>query len=704
MWVQSKQNKWACLFASLLTAGVSGSSHAQDNSKDTTENALDDVLLLETIVVEGERTNRLFKDTWTSAVVVTDNELSEAPGVETLDDVLGNISNVVSQGTSSNSAPAVRGIDGTGPASGTDAFIGGTRPRLNYTIDGRTLSFNEAVFIDQSIWDAQQVEVYRGPQSTLQGRNSIAGAVAIKTNDPTFDAWEGRLRAVGGGNSFHQFAAALGGPVVDDILAVRFAGEFRGEESFINFTPYGSISDPDKSRSINLRGKVLLQPFGDSDFQSLLTFAHVDAFSPQALPVVRPFTANVPPPNLAQMPRIQTVTNEWILNNRWQVTDNIEVSLLGTAVDIDMDRFAPVGGGPAKLDSTEYTLEPRVRFGDQNDLVSGFLAAYYFNADSNESFEFIGTPTFEDETLTRAVFGEINLHPTERLNINIGARYEEEQRDRTGFVATIPLDYHDTFNAFLPRISTSYDISDDLTIGGLARRGYNPGGTSIALFPPFPVYEYDAEYVNNYEIFVRAQLFDGRLDLRANAFYNNYKDLQVPFQIAGTDAGVIENVDNATTYGLELETRLRATEKLDLQLGLGLLHTDVEDTNYGESYGVAAGTINGNQLARAPAFTLTAGFTARPFDNLSMSFNGRYSDTYYSDVFNQARGKVDPYFVADAEASYNVNDNARFFVSATNLFDTRDVTSLIFLRPNPALDAASITPPRRIMAGFEFKF
>lgn len=701
---QSKQTKWTCLFASLVTAGVASTSHAQDISNGRAESVAERYTLLERIIIEGERTDRLFKDVWTSTVVVTEKELEEAPGDETLDDVLDNIPNIVSQGKSTNSAPAIRGIDGTGPASGTDAFIGGTRPRLNYTVDGRTLSFNEAIFIDGSVWDAKQVEVFRGPQSTLYGRNSIAGVVAVKTNDPTFGDWEGRLQAAGGGYGYRQVAGAAGGTVIDDYLALRIAGEYRGEESFIDFKPYAGVNDPRKSRFINFRGKALFQPFGNADFQSLLTVAHKDAFAPQAEPVVRPFTGNIPPANLAAMPRFQTVTSELIVDNKWQVTEGIEVSLLGTATAIDMDRFAPVGGGSAKLDSKQYSVEPRIKFGDDDDLVSGFLAAYYFKADSDESFEFIGRPTFKDHTLTYASFGEINVNPTTKLNINLGARLEQEQRDRTGVVARIPLNYQKTSTAFLPRVSVSYDVTDDLTLGVLARRGYNPGGTSIALNPPFPVYEYGAEYVNNFEAFARAQLLDGRVDLRANAFYNDYKNLQVPFQITGTDAAVIDNVSKATTYGLELEARAEVTDMIDLSVGLGLLKTDLEDTQYGKGYGVAPGAINGKELARAPAFSASAGFVFRPIEELSVSLSGRFSDAYYSDVFNQARGKIDPYFVADAEAAYDLNENTRFFVSGTNIFGTKAPTSLIFLRPNPALDAASLVPPTRVTAGFGIKF
>src|SRR3546814_15446334 len=86
-----------------------------------------------------------------------------------------------------------------------------------------TLTYNEAIYLDGLLWDVQQMEVYRGPQSTLQGRNAIGGVVAIKTADPTFD-WQGKVRGVIGGDKTRQISGAAGGPVVAGGLAYRQIG------------------------------------------------------------------------------------------------------------------------------------------------------------------------------------------------------------------------------------------------------------------------------------------------------------------------------------------------------------------------------------------------------------------------------------------------------------------------------------------------
>src|SRR3546814_14119383 len=114
------------------------------------------------------------------------------------------------------------------------------------------------------------MEVYRGPQSTLQGRNAIGGVVAIKTADPTFD-WQGKVRGVIGGDKTRQISGAVGGPVVADVLAFRLSADYRVEDVFVGFGPYEArkmgiseatsvITDPCEKRARNLSGQMLCTP------------------------------------------------------------------------------------------------------------------------------------------------------------------------------------------------------------------------------------------------------------------------------------------------------------------------------------------------------------------------------------------------------------------------------------------------------------
>src|SRR5262245_39747373 len=117
-------------------------------------------MVLDQVTVGGERVTRSIRDTTSSASVFEPAALArKRPGLSSTNDVMERVPNVTAT-ESSNFAPAIRGVDGTGPAQGVNAFVAGTRTRITYTVDGRPLSFNETIFGDLSLWDVERVEVF----------------------------------------------------------------------------------------------------------------------------------------------------------------------------------------------------------------------------------------------------------------------------------------------------------------------------------------------------------------------------------------------------------------------------------------------------------------------------------------------------------------------------------------------------------------
>lgn len=646
---------------------------------------------LENVIVTAERTNRSLRDTAASVDVVSADDAEKLSGAQTTYDVLERIPNVVATRTSNN-APAIRGIDGGGPAIGANAFFAGTRPRVNFLVDGRTLTFNEAIYLDAGIWDLQQIEVYRGPQSTLQGRNAVGGVIAIKTADPTFE-WTGKVRALSGGDGVRQYSGAFGGPLIDNALAFRIAADYRGEDSYVHVFPYAELSDPGHRRAETVRGKLLYSP--NDDLRSLLTVSYSDSYAPQTLSVKRPFDDYVSATSFT--PRFRTRATVGISDTTWQVNDTIALSAFLTANDFRVNRYVNAGNGIAQIDGTEYTAEPRIRFGSASDPWSGFLAIYAFDADQDESIDLFGGGKFTDSTDTRAAFGEVTYRFNPRVAATVGTRYEQEDRDRVGGAGAFLIDFHKTFSAFLPRATVSVRVADDTTVGVTTGRGYNAGGAGFAFNPPFTSFVYDKETVWNYEAFARSSLLDGRLRLSGNVFFNDYEGLQLPFDVAqnpSAPATVIRNAERATTYGAEASARLAVSSALDVWGSGGVLQTKVNRYN--------DPSIQGNDLPRAPAFSAAVGLAVRPFAGFEAALDVRYTDAYYSDVFNNARGKTDPYALANAQLTYR-RGLAKFTVAVTNLFDSAEATTLTPV-VNPANDIATMTEPRRVTAGIELSF
>lgn len=643
---------------------------------------------LEAVVVTAEKSPQTLRRTPASVVVTTSDDLDHLAGTYTSNELLDRIPNIVVT-SPGNSAPAVRGLDGTGPASGADAFFAGTRPRLNFQVDGRTLGYNDSVYLASDLWDAKQVEIYRGAQSTLQGRNAIAGVVAIKTNDPTFD-WEGAGRALIGDESEREISGALSGPLISDLLAFRLAADFRQSESFVGFTGYPEDDNPGRYQTWGARGKLLLTPA--SDVTSLLTLSFNDARSPQSNFVTKPYDEYSTA--IENEPVFRDRTDTLISDTNWTINSLTSFEANLSASDYEVNRYAPAAQGNAEINGVEYVGQPFLRMHSVDESLSGFIAAYVFRTHETESIDLFGGGNFHDRTSTTAEFGEVTYKLTSTLRLTAGARYEEEDRHRVGTDGPFAIDFNATYKEFLPKAVLAWDAWQDVTVGVTATRGYNGGGAGFTYAAPFVSYRYSPEFVWDYEGFVRAALLDNHLTLTGNVFYNDYRDLQLPFELSALST-VIRNADRATTYGAELQANYRPIDHAELFANVGVLKTKVNED--------ADPTVQGNELPRAPAFTSDVGFDVTPWRTLTGSADVRYTDAYYSDAFNTARGKTSPYAIFNAQVSYEFSSIGRLLVAGRNLFNSRAPISIL-PGATPALDTAQLTQPRTFTVGIEKKF
>ncbi|MFT3762232.1 MAG: TonB-dependent receptor [Pseudoxanthomonas sp.] len=655
----------------------------------------DQATTLDKIVVTAEKQGKSQRDTATSAVVLGAEQLDQR-GLQDSRDLLANAANVTTVGQG-NYAPAVRGVDGTGPAQGSDAFFAGTRPRFAVTMDGRTASYNELVFAGDSLWDVQQAELLRGPQSLLQGRNAIAGTLAIKTRDPSWTS-EGGMRLLGGSDDRRQGAFYLSGPLGgSEQWAFRLAGDDQARDSWLDFVPYPGVPDPGKYESRSLRGKLLFKPAALPDFTALLTFQHAQAQAPQAEMVGRPFEDRKASALSAQMPVFAMRSNAAILDTGWRLGERLRWENLLTATDLGGDRYATAGSGIARIDNREYVFEPKLVLERGDSRFSGIAGAYLLRSKQDEFIDYPVDETFADEVRTQALYGEGTLALRDDLDLNFGARYERETHRRVGgegvFVA---IDIDKEYTAFLPKLGLSWRPGANWTLGATVARGYNAGGGGVTYQIPIVSYSYDAEYVTNYELWFRGDLAEGRVQLTGNLFYGRFRDMQLPFDLNPDPtvwSVVVRNADRAYNYGAEFGVRWQAAESLELHADVGLLKTKV--TRYPDS------GIEGNEFARAPGATANAGLVWRA-GGFELSADARYSDGYYSDILNNPLGRTDGYWLANARVGYRFG-NTHLFAGVNNLFDEDTPlqidTYATYVTP---YDTAMLPQPRSWYAGVQF--
>lgn len=352
-------------------------------------------------------------------------------------------------------------------------------------------------------------------------------------------------------------------------------------------------------------------------------------------------------------------------------------------------------GVPARVDGNEFQIEPIVKY--ESEKYRGLFGLFYFNAKQDESVTMLNgriartpiTTNFNDKTKTKAAFGEITFTPDIPFELTLSARYEQEHHQRKGKSAMFSINRDKKYNVFLPKADIAWKINDDQRLGFKVGKGYNPGGAGVTFGVPYTSYEYDAEYVWNYELYHRWTSTDKHLRINSNLFYNDYKDMQLPFTL-GPNSIVIRNADKVVTYGVEINTEWQVTEKLALNAGIGMLKTDIK--RYPNS------GIEGNKLARAPSFSGKVGANYRLLDHLEIGTNYSYNSSYYSTADNLANGKVGHYDQLDVYLAYDFK-HARITLYADNVLNSRKDILLV-----PRSGDITRQPERQIGLSTELRF
>jgi iron complex outermembrane recepter protein len=673
---------------------------------------------LEEVVVTAERVQRSLRQTATSVVVFDSKALENRAGLDSVEDVLSRIPNVTDSGVG-NLLPAVRGIDGTGPASGRDAFFGGTRGRFAFQVDGRPLSYNESVFGSTAVWDVQQVEMLRGPQSSLQGRNSIGGVVAIRSRDPSYE-WQSGIKLEGGSDSAQQTAAYVSGPLLDRQLAFRLAVDRKTADAWLPYVPYDTtyednpvdttlwgnpyydapltlmgderewIRNPGAIESETYRAKLLFQPESLPDFSALLTlnraeyagsqgdwaFAREDferfGATPGHFRGSNGFVEAYPVANV-----FSVEADSAILGTSFKYSEAVTFETTLSQANVTARRIGPVGYGNLTLEASEVMFEPRVLFGTSGRGLSGIVGVYYFHNQQDETIDSAGGGSFDDETTTVAGFAELTYALTQGLDVTLGGRFEREKRDRLGGAGPFVTDFDATYEEFMPKAVLTWRMGENWTVGAAANRGYNGGGTAFTFSSPLVNYSYEPEYVWNYELFTRGSLLGNRLELTANVFVTDYEDFQLPYDLNPSPeySIVIVNAEKVQTSGIELGLRALIAKDVEVSLDTGFLDTKVKEFTGGQQfpggYVLPPSEFQGNELPRSPDFTAQLTLSYRPETGFYAVADTRYSGAYYSSIVNREDERVASYWTANAQIGYAFR-NMRLYLSVTNLFDEKD--------------------------------
>lgn len=679
---------WALLSATALQAGGAHVASAQEQG----------VIQLDAITVTARKRVESDQNVPVSTSVLTADRIAGISPVQSNQDLARSVPNFtfVDLGGQSANAANIRGVGSFSPISADDTSV-------VFYVDEAPLS---VYGIAPSLLDTERVEVLRGPQGTLFGRNSQGGAVNIVSRLPSF-ARSFEARAEIGSSRYGLGEIIANAPLVDNVLAGRLAMRY---STFGGDIPNIVAGGHDGAVRIGAaRGSLLFTP-GDRT-EAVLSFSYnrqedttprfllrditgfpVSAVDPRTRVEAQAYGVNLRVKQefdaftLHSVTSAQRTTSTQVLD----LTDGLVFSrVTGLAAAFFSRPYADV----ATIDLRETILQQEFRLtSPDGGPIAWTLGVNAFHSDlAAERLGRAVTPAFVSinglqsnafATTSLAAFGEVTVPVGEKLKASFGLRGTHERKEASylfnglglpGVVRAFANSDSLSDNFMTGRAALSYEWSKDVMTYASLSRGYVTGG-----FPTIAVNSYlgkpEAPFAAStswtYETGFKAKLFDDRLDLKASLFYNDVKNghlvvfnpVAAVFSVATLDY---------TSYGGEIEASAKLAPWLEALGGVGYTHARLHNVPAGS----LTGARSGNNVPNVPAWTGNLGLQARlpaSLIGLPGELTGRIAYQYVGSRAVDAANTFDlkAYGLLNAKLGWE-REGFSVYGFANNIFDTR---------------------------------
>ena len=491
------------------------------------------------------------------------------------------------------------------------------QPPVSFRIDDVSATNN--LLTTQELFDIESVDILRGPQGALYGRNAIGGAVLISTRKPTVDP-EYRFRLTAAEGQDYTLAGSASGPLGSENALYRLSFRAQDREGQLRNT-YLDNQYVDFKESQSIRGRLLFTPGDRVSIDLRAHYLDQDAGSGYFMPGSNGFLPLPPPaePLIFDNPTYEIQSNR--IGESFVTSSEVSAKIdfdLGWGTLTSVTSFTDVdSGNDQDLDQTLVeaidiiVIDDAETFAQEFRLVSPsdmrlrwVLGTQYFSQDRFRSLAttFLGFPvppaTQDLELENLAAFGNFSYDLSDALELTLAFRYDEETpKDLTQ-------GRRETFDEFQPKISLAYRFDEDLlgyvTIGkGFRAGGFNNLAPGSNFEPGF-----SEESLVSYETGLKASAYNGKLRAALSLFVIDYTDQQFfLFDQTGTQANI--NVGKSEILGGELELTAMPTEALRLDLGFGFTDSEIEEYEDIPGVLVPATEIVGSEVPGAPVWSLS---------------------------------------------------------------------------------------------------
>ena len=631
-------------------------------------------------------------------------------------------------------------------------------PAIGIVVDGVFLATNAQALVDN--FDLERVEVLRGPQGTLFGKNTIGGTINVIRKKPQAD-FGGAVSYEFSSFEKHNVKAAVDLPVQENFL-LRLATSYVKSEGYLDNTANGDELGGEDRLTLRLAALFNIT----EDLEAYINIDHVhdrpdlaglrNATQPTQLLAVPGLLGLSPsfPGYPADNGSFDKVRSDLPEDGTEYDTSAISVELnldkgdyVLTSISayraVDEDVYNDFDSEDTAFfnsrriqDHDQFTQELRFTsaWSDSYDFVAGL---YYFWSDYElhqavglledwvpcgalpgafASFGCLNEGGAEQTTTSYAAFIQGNIKLSQNLRMTLGGRYTYEKKD---FEAT-PIAYpvgilgtgedEESWSEFTPRIGLDYQITEDLFLYASFASGFKSGGYNGRAGTVTSIGPYDPEEIKSYEIGLKSSLLDNRVRPNFAAFYNDYEDMQVDLlrAVAGGTGQetIVANAAGASTYGAELELVAKITPNLLVNATLGVLEAEYD--HFIADIGLGGITDNSNlELRKAPdwQYSLAVSYE-RPWADLGtlvLDLKFRESDDLQTTTQNFAFGHRRSVENLDASISFeSIDGNWTFSLFGRNITDEEYIQD--GLSAGALLAFTSVSIPRVWGAKIDWSF
>lgn len=680
--------------------------------------------VLEEIVITARKRAETIQNVPLAVTAIT-TDLKEA-SVRRLDDLQSYAPNVYLRKTGRAPGAVAISIRGVSYAETDKSFD----PNVGVIVDGMYMGANSGSLLNN--FDIARVEILRGPQGTLHGKNTTGGVINVVRTPVTME-FGGNVGATLGTDGLQDFRAVVNTPLIEDTLGLKlFANSIESDGQFRNLTinedvgsvdylNYGFATRWEASDAFNLQ----LQYEKEENKSDAGVFANFNQpedaacglgflFPGQSTCFSNDANSGMDTNSTNDRNRNDSTIDNAILTANWEL-GNYTVTSITALRDQDENFLLDFDASTAEFLTIDYVnfweqFSQEIRISteasDKLDFVAGL---FYFDADYRQRWDIfhlfsvvapfppgiIGYAGQDQQTTSMAAFFSADYHVNDKLTFTLGGRLTREEKDFQGGSTIfylpgvnptpqpddlVTIDYSDTWTEFTPKVGFSYQRNDDVMYYGSYSEGFKSGGFfgRQAEFSTFPGYE--PEYLKAFELGMKSTLLDGRMIFNPTIFMNDYEDKQesilIPISLTNV-ATVVRNASNLDIFGIELELQYQITDAWNVKTTYGYL--DTEYTGYNADLNGDGIVTNNDGLTPSNTPENTFGINTTYSMNvgegeLKTYISYRWRDELESIPSNDPLGTMDSISNLDATLSYIWNDG-KYRISAfgRNITDEREV-------------------------------